>query len=265
MKTKKAIMIKALLISLFIIIQMNVSLAGSYVWIAIDNPDTLSVDDKSFSTNIIISSWNGNPGAYDISISFDPNILKIDSISISEESPIYMNCFIDTSKTGSLRMTGFNLDGNLSWDTIQKFATISWLVVSNSILSTNIDLEVNDLVESTWKPVEVFAFGQYVEINPTNTEKLYNTLELGRNYPNPFHDYTTIEYYLPNTTDVSIRIYDISGQLVSNLVDETMPQGNYKIRWDGKDYNGNVVKTGVYFYRMQAGTIIFSNKMLLIR
>ena len=258
-------MMRILFFSLLILTQTIPSLAANYVWIAIDNPDTLSVDDTSFPTDIIISAWNGNPGAYDISITFDPNILKIDSISISEESPIYMNCFIDTTNTGILRMTGFNLDENVSWDTIQRIANISWFVISNSSISANIELEVNDLVESTWKPVEVFAFGQYVEINPTYTEKLHNSLELGRNYPNPFQDYTTIEYYLPNTTDVSIRIYDVSGQLVSNLINKTMTQGNYKIQWDGKDYNGNAVKTGVYFYRMQVGSIILSNKMLLIR
>ena len=70
---------------------------------------------------------------------------------------------------------------------------------------------------------------------------------LMQNYPNPFNPTTTIDYQLPKDAHVSIRVYDILGQLVSTLVDGEESAGYYKVNFDGLRY-----ASGVYFYRLVA-------------
>ncbi len=85
------------------------------------------------------------------------------------------------------------------------------------------------------------------------------------NYPNPFNPTTTITYSIAKDADVELLIYDVRGTLVRTLVQEHLKSNNYKVRWDGKDNAGNGVSTGVYFYRLKAGTFTSTKKMVLLR
>ena len=69
---------------------------------------------------------------------------------------------------------------------------------------------------------------------------------LSQNYPNPFNPTTNIEFYIPGSGFVSLKVYDILGGKVAILVDEYMPGGNYKVELDGSG-----LSSGVYFYRLQ--------------
>ena len=86
-----------------------------------------------------------------------------------------------------------------------------------------------------------------------------------QNYPNPFNPTTTIDYSLPSQSRVSIRIYNVLGQSIRTLVDETQSAGEYSVTWDGKNQAGEAVSTGLYFYRIQAGDITQTRKMLLLK
>jgi len=88
---------------------------------------------------------------------------------------------------------------------------------------------------------------------------------LGNNYPNPFNPMTTIEYDLPEDAKVTLTVYDIIGREVARLVNATNPAGFYKVIWDGKDKSGNLVSSGVYIYRIQAGSFTQTRKMVFIR
>ncbi|MEE9269762.1 MAG: T9SS type A sorting domain-containing protein, partial [Candidatus Krumholzibacteria bacterium] len=88
---------------------------------------------------------------------------------------------------------------------------------------------------------------------------------LHQNYPNPFNPTTTITYSIAKDADVELLIYDVRGALVRTLVQEHLTSNNYKVRWDGKDNAGNGVSTGVYFYRLRAGTFTSTKKMVLLR
>ena len=89
--------------------------------------------------------------------------------------------------------------------------------------------------------------------------------ELSQNYPNPFNPVTTISYSLPRRSEVSIDIFNILGQKIITLVDETKPAGDYQINWDSNDSYGQKVSTGIYFYRFQAGDYIETKKMILLK
>ena len=84
--------------------------------------------------------------------------------------------------------------------------------------------------------------------------------ELSANYPNPFNPSTTIEYAVPNDGMVTLKVYDVLGREVANLVNEYMPTGRYKITWDASK-----MASGIYVYRMTANKFTTSRKMLLMK
>jgi hypothetical protein len=88
---------------------------------------------------------------------------------------------------------------------------------------------------------------------------------LSQNYPNPFNPQTSIRYALPQDAHVKLTIYNVLGQKVVALVDEHQPAGYKTIWWDGKDDKGEQVSSGVYFYRLEAGTFSEAKKMLLMK
>jgi hypothetical protein len=88
---------------------------------------------------------------------------------------------------------------------------------------------------------------------------------LNQNYPNPFNSTTTIEFGLPEKTDVTITIYNVLGQLVREYRLGEMNPGRYKIQWDGRNQMGNIVASGVYFYRMHTPQFTKVRKLVLIK
>jgi hypothetical protein len=89
--------------------------------------------------------------------------------------------------------------------------------------------------------------------------------ELSQNIPNPFNPTTTIRFTLPAREDVTLAIYDTNGQLVRTLVNEVEGYGAHEVTWDGRDDNGATVGSGVYFYRLHAGKLTESKKMVLLK
>jgi hypothetical protein len=89
--------------------------------------------------------------------------------------------------------------------------------------------------------------------------------ELSANYPNPFNLKTTISFAIKTDAKVSLKVYNVSGQYVKTLVDETMSAGSYTTTWDGTNYAGEVVSSGIYFYKMIAGGFSSTQKMVLLK
>jgi hypothetical protein len=88
---------------------------------------------------------------------------------------------------------------------------------------------------------------------------------LSQNFPNPFNPRTRIEFGLDTSSRVSLAVYDAAGRLVRVVASRDYPAGQYAEFWDGKDGNGRAVASGVYFYRLDAGTITQTRKMVLVR
>jgi flagellar hook assembly protein FlgD len=94
---------------------------------------------------------------------------------------------------------------------------------------------------------------------------LPSAFTLSQNYPNPFNPTTTIEYTIPIPNRVIIDIFNLLGEKVRTLVDETKSAGSYQIEWNGRDDVGNSVSTGIYLYRFKAGEFVQMRKMLLMK
>ena len=97
-------------------------------------------------------------------------------------------------------------------------------------------------------------------------QTLPTAFSLASNFPNPFNPTTTIEYALPQATDVALTVYNVVGQPVRTLVAEHQSAGRYAVEWDATDYSGHRLSSGLYFYRLQAGgEFVEVKKMLLLK
>ena len=83
---------------------------------------------------------------------------------------------------------------------------------------------------------------------------------LDQNYPNPFNPATTINYQLPEKNYVSLKVYDILGNLVTTLVDQEMDAGYYNVNW-----NASQLASGIYIYRIISGSFVSTKKMILMK
>ncbi len=83
---------------------------------------------------------------------------------------------------------------------------------------------------------------------------------LNQNYPNPFNPSTIITYSVPKVSDVALKIYSVTGELVKVLVDGNFKPGNYEVK-----FNASQLASGVYFYRLTAGDFVQTKKMMLIK
>ncbi len=88
---------------------------------------------------------------------------------------------------------------------------------------------------------------------------------LAQNYPNPFNPMTTISFSLATRSPVKMQIFDTRGRLVRTLLDEQFSEGRHSVVWDGKDNQERPSATGVYLYRLTAGTTVLQDKMTLIK
>ena len=88
---------------------------------------------------------------------------------------------------------------------------------------------------------------------------------LMQNYPNPFNPVTMINYQLPEDADVILEIYNITGQRVRILIEEPQFAGFHSALWDSRNAAGVKMPTGIYFYRIQAGSYVKTKKMILVK
>ncbi len=86
-----------------------------------------------------------------------------------------------------------------------------------------------------------------------------------RSYPNPFNPKATIAFTLPRADRVSVKLYNVRGELVKTLLDEQREAGQGQITWNGTDNSGNSVASGVYFYEVKHGSQSIVDKMTLLR
>ena len=99
----------------------------------------------------------------------------------------------------------------------------------------------------------------------TRLEALPKTMMLEQNYPNPFNPSTTIRYAVPEAGEISLKIYNLNGQLVKTLVSGVVTAGNHQVVWDGTDSSGSQVASGAYLYKLEAGDFVQTRKTVLLQ
>jgi len=102
-------------------------------------------------------------------------------------------------------------------------------------------------------------------VDETESPVLPEALDIEQNYPNPFNASTVIEFSLPRGGEVSLEIVNALGQKIDTLVDGWLSNGQHRSTWDGCDWKGEPVASGVYFYVLRFKGAQASKKMILLK
>jgi hypothetical protein len=112
-------------------------------------------------------------------------------------------------------------------------------------------------------PIDTQISGVMLDFNTTgiqNNPVIPATMELYQNYPNPFNPATTIQFRLPHSSYITLKIYNFLGREIETLASGTYNEGNYLINWNAKN-----ISSGVYFYVLNYNGVGYTKKMLLIK
>ena len=125
--------------------------------------------------------------------------------------------------------------------------------------------------QSTGQEYELKDMG-HIELDGTadsfmlkRAAELPKTFVLSQNYPNPFNPVTTINYELPEESFVTIRVYNLVGQQVTDIVSKVKPAGYHQVMWNGKDQFGEPMASGIYIYSITAKNFHAFKKMVLMK
>jgi hypothetical protein len=143
-----------------------------------------------------------------------------------------------------------------------------WVTVDSAYFSggDNIELKILDSGENTPNAVlradaVKFSFKKEITGVNHNAELIHpGKFELEQNYPNPFNPATTIKYSIPQKCLVTLKVYDILGRLITTLVNEEKYAGEYEARFDGSN-----LSSGIYLYKIYAGSFTSAKKLVLIK
>lgn len=162
------------------------------------------------------------------------------------------------------------------------------LELNGSVESSNGDLFVVDLPTGIQRALIIDVSGDDIEIEFSgNTEiisakangsnlsitsvgdaessAMPDEFKLEQNYPNPFNPTTNIRYSIFETNTVKITIFDIMGRVIKELVNEVKDAGTYTVTWNGRDNAGQMATSGLYLYRIEAGTFTDVKRMMLMK
>jgi hypothetical protein len=131
------------------------------------------------------------------------------------------------------------------------------------IVARDFDLDgLTDIAVSTLSDqfFVLYNLGGVTSVKQQQTDLIPSNFSLSQNFPNPFNPVTTIQYYLPEAGFINLKVYNLLGEEVITLADQYQTAGKHSVQ-----FNANNLASGIYFYRLQAGSFIKTKKMILLR
>jgi len=229
---------------------------------------TVTISDPAFAGNELIdfavnvSRIENVYDSFDLSLAFDPNMIRIAKVALGPMLAPQDWQMDWNAEAGVLRIAGFSM-------------TEAAIKHTGALLLIQASLRSPAKSEATFDcdiPFALFGFNGRETLAQTEGGKLKFTAPqqyiLEQNYPNPFSKATValatvIKYALPQAGMVTLRIYDLLGHVVRTLVTEPQNAGAYTVVWNGRKDDGSSATTGVYLYRLEAGEITKTNKLIL--
>jgi photosystem II stability/assembly factor-like uncharacterized protein len=165
------------------------------------------------------------------------------SLAIHSDGSIFAGGYSSTSRSNDLGQT--------------------WIPFTTGMLNcriTNLAFGNSDVLFAAAENMGVYRTTSAVTSVDEKESGIVNNFSLEQNYPNPFNPSTNIHYAISNRQLVQLKIYDVLGNEVATLVNEFKSAGNYEV-----DFNASKLSSGVYFYKLQAGSFIETKKMILLK
>jgi len=186
--------------------------------------------------------------------SFSGNVVERKGIELSWETTVEAN------------NAGFNIFRKSSKDTEYEKINFHLIKPNETKEYSYFDKDVKVGEYYKYKLEDVSLTGERVMHDPIEVFVVKpEKYDLAQNYPNPFNSITHIRYQMPEQNHVSIRIYNLLGQQVITLADEIKEAGYHTLMWDGIDKHGNLVGSGIYYYRIVSGSFSQTKKMVLLK
>ncbi|RKY99822.1 MAG: hypothetical protein DRQ13_01580 [Ignavibacteriae bacterium] len=194
---------------------------------------------------------------------FSLSIIPVELISFNAE--VDENGIVLKWETATeLNNSGFEIEKSTDSRTFEKIGQINgkgtttekqeYIYIDGSIVSGN------GKVFYRLKQIDFDGTSEYSDVIEVDYSLIPKVFSLSQNYPNPFNPTTTIKFDIPKEVKVTLKIYDALGSEVATLVNENMEPGYYKYQWNAAQF-----ASGVYFYRITAGTFVNVKKLLLLK
>lgn len=254
-------------------------LNGNWQWSV--NTDGMAIEVDNFG-NIFIARRTAFPD-YDYSIikinsdgttlwsvRYDSPDNRYDtpkSLAIDDEGSVYLTGYSSVQSysisDAYITTVKYNGDGELQWEAFYDTPGTALDLGKKIIVDPNGFVYVAGTTAVQWGYWSVYTIIKY-EASPVSVEdeigSTQSSFQLSQNYPNPFNPITTIEYTLPKDSNVSLTVYNLRGQEVTRLLNETQKAGFHSISWDASG-----LSSGIYLYKIRAGEFTEIKKMVLLK
>ena len=148
--------------------------------------------------------------------------------------------------------------------------TIAWEIVQSQFVTATMVLGNKEISLRGSGSAKLTDPNLTIQLRLAGLPDLPKEFSLKQNYPNPFNPRTTIRYELPQESRVKLMVYNLLGQRVADLVDEMQDAGYKEVNWDASGMPSGVSSkggyaSGVYFYRLDAGSFVNTKKLILLK
>ncbi len=237
-------------------------------------------EDISGSSYLLVQSYASfkAPGYYNSAFTYTPNWANADSILPSGYSGGRYIILTKNTAYGNGEIEGMVViqgmtpgDPRLKGFTVTAYRLPEFLPVASSLLDDDDEYEIEHLPLGTYqlaleRPGDVTLYS--TEITLTDSASKFENINfivpssdidetpqpadylIFRNYPNPFNPLTNLNFNIETLSNVNLSLFDTNGELITTVIDRELAPGDYTLTWDGKNSEGVLVQSGVYFARL---------------
>ncbi|NQT63569.1 MAG: T9SS type A sorting domain-containing protein [Candidatus Marinimicrobia bacterium] len=231
----------------------------------IETIDQEAIPNASLTIPFNLSNGS-NIFSFEGELQYDPSKMIIDT-GDPFQWPSHLNGFMKSfhidEEAGRIRFIGVgaNPEGESG-----QLLSVNFTLSENNEIGTRTDVTLEYMKFNSNHVIEnISAHVDVAGAVSTHDSAIPTRFILSQNYPNPFNPNTTINYDLPEDSNISLIIYDIRGKRVRTLKSGPQNAGYYKVNWDGKTADGLSINTGIYFARLEAGDNSDVIKMLFLK
>lgn len=246
-------------------------------WTITNNPPCSAYISGENTSDTVYINAGSSAGSFVLSF-FMPDSIQSCSrvISIDNPYPVELTSFthfvnernvlLNWTTGNEINNSGFEIERKDALNTVEA----QWIHVANILSSGNSSVPKSYSFEDKNLPTGKYLYRlrqidyngsfEYFELSETVSIGIPSKYSLSQNYPNPFNPSTTINFGLPEDSKVTIRIYDNTGRQISTLADAFKTKGYYSLVFDASG-----LASGIYFYRIEAGSFASTKKMMFVK